>query len=387
MKSQGSLLVLAAAVRLATADCNANNCLRAVIGSAFTTRNGAQDCSSLLVVTVTPATSTVTSTVTVLPTVYTTIVGTELSTTTESNTVSTQTADFTTQQTQTASTETDFTTITVTAAAATLKRRAVTKTCPTPPAYASPCSSWPKYVSACSCVGVVPTTVTATPETTACTSTVTSSIFSTISSIETDVISVTASTSATETQLISVIDTTLATVTQTAIPSSSPVSVCGPASGPFKAHATQYAGNDYYIYANLLNGLTGGVTWNALSASTAASVQNKYIWTIDANGHLGLAYNVPPYTYQYVVYMSTASSGSNWPQLGTQASVAASVAAGAAVTYVNACVDSITGELKLDAAGRTQIMYCGQQLWMSSTLGSDVNRGTCVQMFPTIVLV
>lgn len=57
------------------------------------------------------------------------LIGTNLSTTSETTTVSTQTADFTTQQTQTASTETDFTTITVTAAAATLKRRAVTKTC------------------------------------------------------------------------------------------------------------------------------------------------------------------------------------------------------------------------------------------------------------------
>lgn len=200
-------------------------------------------------------------------------------------------------------------------------------------------------------------------------------------------ISVTASTSTTETQIVSVTDTTLATVTQTAVPSVAPVSFCNPIAGAFKAHATQYSGQDEYIYANLLNGLTGGLTWNLASTSTSTSVQNKYIWAIDAAGHLGLAYNVPPYSYKYTVYMSTASSGSNWPQVNTKTAVDAQVAAGAAVTYVNACVDGLTGELKLNAAGRTQILWCGQQLWMSNTLGSDINRGTCVQMFPTVVMV
>jgi hypothetical protein len=176
------------------------------------------------------------------------------------------------------------------------------------------------------------------------------------------------------------------TVTTTRSEEPAPVStgVCGPYTGPFKALAT-YQGSNLYIYANLLNGMTGGLAWNSGSASTAASIQNKYIWALDSQSRLYLAYNVPPYNHVYYAYMSTASGGSNWPQVNTQSAVAAQIAAGAAISYVTGCVNSLTGQLELNAAGRTQILWCGQQLWMSNTLGRDINRGVCTQMFPTVV--
>lgn len=211
-------------------------------------------------------------------------------------------------------------------------------------------------------------------------------MLSTVCSTETDVISATASTSTTETQVISVTDTTLATVTQTATPSVAPAPVCSAVSGPFRAHATQYQDQDEDIFANA-NGATGSLNWNLLSdVGTNPILTNRYIWTIN-NGHLALAYTAAP--YDYAVFVATsASSGSLVPRLGISSSVESQMAAGLPLAFVNACVDTATGELQLDAVGRTQILWCGGQVWLSNTLGSDiVGRGTCVQMFPTVVMV
>lgn len=367
--------------------------------------------------TVTPATSTVTSTVTIRPTVYTTSVETALSTTSETQTLSTVTSSVTTEQTQTASTETDFVTVTVTADPAKVKkaRSAITQTSSTYPAYASPCSAWDKYVSACSCVGVFPTVITvATPVTTTVvtettvspfsvllsveecrvqstnvnpTQTVTSSILSTTSSTETDIATATDTTVIiTDTLTIAVTSTTLATVTSTAIPTASPSPVCSTGSvRAFRAHATQYGDSDLYMYANTPDYVNGAVIWNANTAATAPTLKNRYIWAIDSAGYLYMAYQTPPYNYIDYAYVNTATSGSVWPQVARQTVVENSIANGASVSKIKACVDSVTGELHLNAAGRTQILWCGAQMWMSNTLGSDINRGECTQMFPTIV--
>jgi hypothetical protein len=53
---------------------------------------------------------------------------------------------------------------------------------------------------------------------------------------------------------------------------------------------------------------------------------------------------------------------------------------------VRGCVNSVTGELTIEAAGRTNILYCGAQLWISAGAGEDINRGSpCVPMYPKIV--
>jgi hypothetical protein len=98
-----------------------------------------------------------------------------------------------------------------------------------------------------------------------------------------------------------------------------------------------------------------------------------------------LAYNVPPYNYIYYPFVQTGSTGSLWPQVEPSTNLNNAIANGAAVSKIKACVDSVTGELHLDAAGRTQILYCGVQLWMSNNLGADINRGGCTQMFPITV--
>jgi hypothetical protein len=272
------------------------------------------------------------------------------------------------------------------------------------PDYASAvCPAWGKYVAACSCavtpatvtaVGPVPTTITETV-----TSTTTVPVLSTLSTTEVDVVSVTATISGTETNVVSVtatttvlkIDqitlTTTITETQTVTETAAAQPSCkDPATlGPFRASDNGPAGSVLHIYANMLNALSGGMTWNTLSTSGSASIQNKYIWALDSDGYLGLAYNIPPYTYKYSAYMSTASSGSNWPQLNTAQAVNAAVSNGGAVTKIRGCVNSLTGELTLDAAGRTNILFCGQQLWMSAGDGADVNRGApCVKMTPMV---
>jgi hypothetical protein len=272
------------------------------------------------------------------------------------------------------------------------------------PDYASAvCPAWGKYVAACSCavtpatvtaVGPVPTTITETV-----TSTTTLPLLSTLSTTEVDIVSMTATISDTETNVVSVtatttvlkIDqvtkTTTITETQTVTETAAAQPTCkDPATlGPFRASDSGHAGSVLHIYANMLNGLHGGITWNTLFTSGAAAIQNRYIWALDSDGYLGLAYNIPPYTTKYTAYMSTASPGSNWPQVNTAQAVNAQVANGAPTTKIRGCVNSVTGELTLDAAGRTNILFCGQQLWMSAGDGADINRGApCVKMTPIV---
>jgi hypothetical protein len=69
--------------------------------------------------------------------------------------------------------------------------------------------------------------------------------------------------------------------------------------------------------------------------------------------------------------------------VGNAAQVKSQVSLGT-FSYLKGCVNPLTGELTVTAGGRTQMMNCGAQLWMSNNLGVDVNRGGCTQMFPTI---
>ncbi|KAK4171801.1 hypothetical protein QBC36DRAFT_382294 [Triangularia setosa] len=169
------------------------------------------------------------------------------------------------------------------------------------------------------------------------------------------------------------------TITQTVVETvSPPQATCKSGIQIFKAYALESGTAPVYcIYGNLLNGLTGGITWNAASSSTAGSIQNNYIWKLDENGYLGLAHKVPPY--------STASSGSNWPQINTDSSVEAQVASGTALAKIKGCINSVTGELTLSVAGRKNILFCGMQMWMSAGLMEDINQGTCVQQFPKVI--
>ncbi|KAK3935089.1 hypothetical protein QBC46DRAFT_58518 [Diplogelasinospora grovesii] len=485
------IAVLSGLAGLVSAGCNSNNCLRAVIASAFTTRHGVEDCSSYLATTITPATSTITTTVTVPATVSTTVTVSDLfadsetvtastetlyfaesSTVTASTetlfftesttatastetdlftvssfiTASTETDVYTDLETITASTETDYATVTVSSATTEPPRvgkknkkareikcnKRTTQSSTAYPTYASACSSWAKYVSACSCVGVTPTvitvpspltTVTVTETstwtntvsetlsstetayvsvtiatsttatdyvsvtvTTSTTSTDIISVTDTTSSTETDVFSVTATTATTETDDVSVTATTLLTVTTSVSVAPSSASASCLATPTFLALATDYNSSPLYIWDSQGVATSGTLLWTSASTSTSTAVQQKYIWSIDANGYLYLANKVSPWTYTFYAYVSTAASGSSeLAFVASYTTISNTIAAGGAVSFIQACVDSNTGEITMNAAGRTQILYCGVQLWMSSNGGSDINRGGCTEMFPTAV--
>ncbi|OIW30689.1 hypothetical protein CONLIGDRAFT_630639 [Coniochaeta ligniaria NRRL 30616] len=188
----------------AIADCSHNNCLRAVIGDAFPTRNGAADCSSYLRVTVTPPTSTFTVTQTVPTLIVESSTVVDVSTAIETVVASTETDYFegtaTIEQT---STEIDVSTTTRTVDPNGLAARQATASGSAFPAYASPCTSFAKYASACSCLSYFPDTITvAAPSTTI-------TVVSTSSSTSTEV----TTTSTTATLDLSVTETTLITST------------------------------------------------------------------------------------------------------------------------------------------------------------------------------
>ena len=271
---------------------------------------------------------------------------------------------------------------------------------------------------ACKCASVVPTTVTAAaPSATTVTVTatgpaVTVAVPSTVSTTETVFVPVTATTATTEVDTVSVTATTYTattsvtesaevsatatmtvtdTVTETVTP---PSASCLPLRdgqrtlvGPFRARATDYNATPLLIHANLTDGAFGGVTWDTATTSISPSEQNLYIWQLNVHNNLVLAYNVPPYMNAYLAYVATSSSGSLFVQIADPYKLGALDSngfVGVVGAPVKGCINSVTGELTLNAAGRTNILWCGQQLWMSAGGGEDVNRGPCVQMHPTI---
>lgn len=189
---------------------------------------------------------------------------------------------------------------------------------------------------------------------------------------------------ATQTDVVSLTATVTAIETATLAPE--PVQpVCRINTGAFRAMTT-FINTDLYMYANMLNALTGGLIWRIGNTSPSQSVQSRYNFALDSEGSLYLHDNIAPYTYTYYVYISTANSGSNWPQIATKQAVESQIAQGGQISKIKGCVNPVTGELTLqDSIGRKNILYCGAQLWLSAGLGEDINRGGCVQQFPKVV--
>ncbi|KAK5661349.1 hypothetical protein OQA88_11245 [Cercophora sp. LCS_1] len=404
MKNSVVLLPALGWLAAARSCCKRNACLREV-------ELAVEDCSSYLAVTVTPDVVTVYETISEFATDYATQVESQFVTVSETTVASTETVLATAKSTITVSTEVEETT-TVEAVIASTETQLATVTAnvarrqdETPfPDYASAaCTSYKNYISACSCAKAKPTTVTIAPESTTVTVTDTASVLSTV--LSTLTATTTATTSLTETTTSTTTDnslltdtltttktsTTLLTTTTTAITTQT-ASTClkGAALGAFKATFSLtepgYPQGPLYVYANMLNGLSGGVNLQPGTVSTSPSIVNKYIWALDEQGRLNLAYTIPPYTYKYYAYVATASDGSLWPQIGTESSVASSVAASANSAYLTGCVDSVTGVLKLETiGGRGNILYCGNQMWISVGAGEDINRGLpCLVINPTI---
>ncbi|KAK3947473.1 hypothetical protein QBC32DRAFT_84151 [Pseudoneurospora amorphoporcata] len=409
--------------------CRSNKCLKAIVQNA----HGIDDCASVLVETVSAPASIVTETVVVSATQYATALGTDIVTETESTIAATETVLFTqsssvtvgtetvtllTTETAIATTETVFQTITL--PAPTEKKRGIdtltfveptssasadpapVQSSPALPEYALDCPSFDKYKSACKCVGAEVVTITVpVPVSTVTveeTTTVLASVAATVTTTETELVSVTATSSATTTVLVEDIETVTATQTdvvsltatvtaiETATAAPEPVQpTCLSNTDAFRAMTT-FNGNTLYMYANMLNALTGGLIWNAGSTSTSQSVQSRYNLAIDSEGYLYLHDKIAPYTYTYYLYVSTSNSGSSWPQINTKDAVNNMIANGSKISKIKGCVNSVTGELTVqDSLGRSNILYCGVQVWLSSTLGEDVNRGGCYQQFPKVV--
>ncbi|KAK3399803.1 hypothetical protein B0T20DRAFT_169295 [Sordaria brevicollis] len=414
--------------------CRSNKCLKAIVQN----ENGVDDCAAALVETVIVVGTTVTEVNTVTATEYATVLGTEIVTETESTIAATETVFFTesssvtlgtetislrTTETTIASTETVFETVTLPAPTFEKKRDVDTLTfveptssapaesappqsSPTLPAYALDCPSFDKYKSACKCVGgeiitvtePMPVSIVTVEETT----TVFASVAATVTTTETELVSLTATTSATTTVLVEDVETVTATQTdvvsitttitavETATLAPEPVQpVCKINTDAFRV-TDKYNGNDLYIYANMLNALSGGVNWQPAPASTSPTVQNKYNLGIDSEGYLYLHDGVLPYSYKYYFYVQQTPgfSGSVWPQVGIEASIKNSVAqAPDRISLLKACVNPAKGELTMqDSFGRKNILWCGNQLWLSNGVGEDVNRGSpCQQMFPKTV--
>ncbi|KAK6540174.1 hypothetical protein TWF694_008993 [Orbilia ellipsospora] len=124
-----------------SADCAHDNCLRAVIASAFPTRHVSADCAAFLgVTTVTPATSTITTTV------FSTVLSANSIT---SNPPSPQQAGNRRRRNLKLKPRVPTTSAATTTSVGTI------------PAYASPCSGSVRYTSACSCISVFKSTITA----------------------------------------------------------------------------------------------------------------------------------------------------------------------------------------------------------------------------------
>ncbi|MCJ1308022.1 hypothetical protein MMC25_001672 [Agyrium rufum] len=133
---------------VSAAQCNQDNCYRAVLAANTPTIHGVADCSSYFRTTVTPAPSTVTNTASATVTVTKTLL--------------------------------PFKRARDAAPEPTLVARQATVAPSSIPAYATPCSGAVRYSSACSCLGVTATTTTVAPSTVTVTTTQTSTTTATV---------------------------------------------------------------------------------------------------------------------------------------------------------------------------------------------------------------
>ncbi|KAL1867140.1 hypothetical protein VTK73DRAFT_4334 [Phialemonium thermophilum] len=238
-----------------------DNCARAVIASAFTTRHGAQDCSSYLLTTVTPATSTITdtSTLTFFPTV--TVPTTVTDTTTTTVDVIAFTETVTNVVTDTVTT-TSTLTVNWPGQGPTRKKRQETSVPSLIPEYASACSGSARYSTACACVGVFPSTTTAATPLTTKTAYVSVSITATVTTI-----------AATATDVITAVSsgtTTITTVSTTTVTAATTPTVTLPA---FRLQVS--GGWAIGTYVETLYELLGLNLYESQAA----------LWTLDESSH------------------------------------------------------------------------------------------------------
>ncbi|KAH8200228.1 hypothetical protein TruAng_005620 [Truncatella angustata] len=376
------------------------------------------DCSARLVVTVTPPVSTVTQTVTV--TAVERVLDTALFTETITTTGVTETLLFTTNTTVTASTQTDtiseqttfFNTLTdIYSAPTTITTttfnylgdltarglRARQTASPVLPDYAATaCSFWEVYVSACQRISVEASTVTlpmATETVIESAATSATSIWSTVSSTQTDIVSVTTTVSSTQINIQSLTVTSTTTKTDavtstvTMLVTTTPTSVvelsCQARGINFRIRGPNPDGTTRWM--NVVNNAV--VAWQTFSSNPTASSLASSTWVLSAGGYFGLANPINGASETLVAYFDVVSSTALSVQIKMKpkSTVDTNVAAG---TYarVPGCVDRQSNSVVLTADGRSNILSCGNSLYLSRGDGSDVRRD-CILMVSTAVLV
>ncbi|KAK0622347.1 hypothetical protein B0T14DRAFT_580431 [Immersiella caudata] len=363
--------------------CNRNNqCLKAIISL-----DGIADCSSYLATTVTIE-SIFTS---AAPIEKNTITFTETATVTDTTIASTETLLFITSSTITASTETELYISTVTSASTETSYETLTSTTtseygymqrrivassssstPEYPAYASPvCPSWEKYVSACQCAQVTPTTITVVSGTVTvdASSTITSEVDATSTTTETSITSETTTTETTTTNIISVTTTTSTTETTTATPTvtttvttttTATVQPSPPAKTPSAPFRIKIRNTDTYLTSYFNVGMPRVMWKPAPSSSASTAVLNTYLWQTDGDGRLREIFpSYGPEIY-YVYNPPRRTDNWNFVQGGTEAIVEES---GGDFTHVAIDVEGGTFAVTLSdaAVGEFPVARCSSE--------------------------
>ncbi|KAK0654734.1 hypothetical protein B0T16DRAFT_450496 [Cercophora newfieldiana] len=418
---------------LSTADakcCRQNLCLKAIVDLE---NDGIAECSSLLHVTVAPdSTATIFETTTVPGSAeYSTILFTETDTESSTVTASTETIVHVRSSTTTASTETitytSITTVTdstetITETSTTTKRPTasiglrglITSSGPAVPDYATlVCPSWEKYVSACSCAGVTPSTTTEGAASTTITlestspvlvivsSVVTStdiqiaSVTATVSSVFIDVVSATTTTETTTTTTTT--DTATSEVTSTATTTAAcytaPPGGQGGEWEPFRAEATQHPEAQYnplHLYAELEYSpkIMLEKPWGQGTIGQPEEViqESRYYWGIDAsNGRLyvmdgGVKYNA----WVRIAYFPNSDI-----VLSPVAEAETIVFTHGVGKFVHACIAPDTGELHLNGDGLTRLLFCAGSVHLVTPdydFANDPNWSYCIEMFPKMLV-
>ncbi|KAK4445149.1 hypothetical protein QBC34DRAFT_307358 [Podospora aff. communis PSN243] len=392
-----ALLQLASA-----ACCRSNLCLKAISDE----HDGLADCSAALVVTVTESASIVVQRMTEVESIVTTA----LTTTTSTQTASTETLTFTdftsiVGYTQTdisivtstvASTETDIQSAPVTITSTQFNYQELLKArqtaAPELPDYASVvCPEWSLYTKACKCAGVEPTTITisaAVSTITIAASDVLTSVISTASSTEVEVSSVTVTTSSTQTDTITLTETVTSTQTDIATSVSTTVSIATPTTTatltckprnramriltPFFDSTTRY-----------MNTVGSSVAWQTFPNTNPTPGST---WKLDADGFVEHAAPVQSGGEVQGLFVLASGAGESLQvRLMAKSQLDAAVAAGTHVR-VRGCVNPVDNRVVMTARGKSNIISCGNSLYLSTGTGTDVRpQGGCDATAPVAV--
>lgn len=379
---------------------------------------GLAHCAAQLTVTVTGTTNDVQTTVTVVNSG----VATSINTVTTTTTASTQTLLFTESTTTTASTQTDVATTTTTVIVPStdvsfapgvtstktiymmepITPRSLQTDVPEVPKYASAAchANFAKYAKACACAGAKVVTVTAAPPVKTVTveaGTVTS-VYSTFSSTETSTDLATATTSTTLTTVVSVTDTITSTVTETA----SSTTVISETSTPTSIVTVTCKAPGFVFHANVVQSNDGSIRYlnsannnlpawqiglRPTSPLESLVMLNAHSWVFDAQGYLETAFTPLGSTEIAVPYVDISSTTPTSVRVTTRpkSDIEAGVRAG---TYarIRGCIDALTNEITLSVAGKQNILNCGNNLYMSTGVGSELPAiYNCVRLFPTAI--